>query len=192
MTTTTEYLATLPMACAEGRAWAKKARITSDAEAWAKCPRWSWMAWLLSQRGLAMPEREARLFACDCAERALARILHPDPRSVKAIEVARRYAMGTATAEELAAAARSARSATDAACAAADAACAACAAAAAAAADAACAAADAAAAAWAAARAAAWAAAWAADVAAQAAADDAAWQAERARHYCPEMPGGKK
>ena len=99
--TTAEYLKTLPGACAEGRAWAKKARITSDAEAWAKCPRWSWMAWLLSQRGLSMPEREARLFACDCAERALANIAEPDPRSVAAVEVARRYAMGTATQEEL-------------------------------------------------------------------------------------------
>jgi len=107
------------------------------------------MAWLLDQRGLSMPDREARLFSCDCAERALANIAEPDPRSVAAVEVARRYADGKAGKAELA---------------------------------------DAADAAWAAARAA----AWAADAACAAAAADAAWQAERARHYCPEMPGGKK
>jgi hypothetical protein len=42
-----------------------------------------------------------RLFAVDCARRALARIPHPDPRSVAACDVAERYACGQATAEEL-------------------------------------------------------------------------------------------
>ena len=49
-----------------------------------------------------------RLFACDCAERALGRERdaghEPDPRSWAAVEVARRYARGEATDEELAAA----------------------------------------------------------------------------------------
>ena len=49
-------------------------------------------------------EKTARLFACDCAERALERIKTPDPRSVAAIAVSRRFANGTATREELAAA----------------------------------------------------------------------------------------
>jgi len=49
-------------------------------------------------------ERTARLFACDCAERALALTDSPDQRSVEAISVARRFANGAATKQELAAA----------------------------------------------------------------------------------------
>ena len=45
-----------------------------------------------------------RLFACDVAEDALSLIDSPDPRSVAAIEVARRYAVGDATSAELCAA----------------------------------------------------------------------------------------
>jgi len=47
-------------------------------------------------------DRTARLLACDCAER----IVHlcDDPRSQQVIDIARRYANGTATEEELAAA----------------------------------------------------------------------------------------
>ena len=48
-----------------------------------------------------MDERTQRLFACDCADRALARIASPDPRSIEAVRVARLYADGKATAEEL-------------------------------------------------------------------------------------------
>jgi len=125
-------------------------------------------------------DRVARLFACDCAEHVLPLFEENRPgddRPRTAIAVARRYADGKATREELAAArdaacaawtaARGAAwtAARDAACAAWTAACAA------------------RAAAWAAARAAAWAAAraaaWAARDAAYAAARDAAWDAER-------------
>jgi hypothetical protein len=52
-------------------------------------------------------DRTARLFACDCAER----VVHstgPDERSVNAIVTARRFAIGEATKEELAAARRAA------------------------------------------------------------------------------------
>ena len=45
-----------------------------------------------------------RLFACDVAEDALSLIDSPDPRSIAAIEVARRYAVGDATSAELCAA----------------------------------------------------------------------------------------
>jgi hypothetical protein len=91
-------------------------------------------------------ERTARLFACDCAEHVLPIFekLHPDdewPR--QCIEVARRFAKGETTQEELAAAGAAACAAKDAACAARDAAYAAWAAACAAR-DAACAARDAA------------------------------------------------
>ncbi len=59
-------------------------------------------------------ERTARLFACDCAEHVLSlyEAKYPDDRRPrKAIEVARRYAEGTATREELAAARDAAREA---------------------------------------------------------------------------------
>jgi hypothetical protein len=50
-------------------------------------------------------DRTARLFACDCAERALTKYVeNPDPRSLNAIKVARQYANGAATDEQLAAA----------------------------------------------------------------------------------------
>ena len=42
-----------------------------------------------------------RLFACDVAEDALSLVESPDPRSLAAIEVARRYAVGAATRGEL-------------------------------------------------------------------------------------------
>ena len=45
-----------------------------------------------------------RLFACDVAEDALSLLKSPDPRSLAAIEVARRYAVRAATRGELAAA----------------------------------------------------------------------------------------
>lgn len=51
-----------------------------------------------------IPASELRLLACDFAEVALQLIEDPDHRSVKAIEVARAFANGVATEEELAAA----------------------------------------------------------------------------------------
>jgi len=49
--------------------------------------------------------RLLRLFACDCAERALRRVRRagrePDPRSWEAVKVARRFADGKATAKQL-------------------------------------------------------------------------------------------
>ena len=45
--------------------------------------------------------KNLRLFACDVAEDALSTVEVPDPRSVAVIEVARRFARGEATTEEL-------------------------------------------------------------------------------------------
>ena len=70
-------------------------------------------------------DKTARLFACDCAEYALGLVKKPDPRSVEAVRVARLFALGEATGDELAAAYAAARDAAYAACAARDAACAA-------------------------------------------------------------------
>ena len=52
--------------------------------------------------------RELRLFACDCAERAMTRANWKDERSWNAIRVARLYAEGNATEQELKSAAWSA------------------------------------------------------------------------------------
>lgn len=83
-------------ACREGVEFASK--FQTLAEVWDACPRADWMIWMLQKAdktgGL---ERTLRIFACDCAELA-----NPtDPRSLAAIAVARRYADGLATADEL-------------------------------------------------------------------------------------------
>jgi len=59
-------------------------------------------------RMFVLDARVLRLFACDCAERALRRERkqgrEPDPRSWECVRIARLYAVGKATKEELAAA----------------------------------------------------------------------------------------
>ena len=84
-----------------------------------------WALQCVPQAEKAACERIARLFSCDCAERALLRERaagrEPDARSFAAIEVARRFAKGEATDEERRNAAAAAAAA-DAAAAAADAA----------------------------------------------------------------------
>jgi len=56
---------------------------------------------MVIKKGLYYTNKQLRLFACDCAEHALSRIKDPDPRSVAAIEIARRHAEGNAKEEEL-------------------------------------------------------------------------------------------
>jgi len=63
-----------------------------------------WQQARLIRRLTTWNERTARLFACDCAERALGRLANPHEASVHAIDVARRFAHGAATQEELGAA----------------------------------------------------------------------------------------
>ena len=73
---------------------------------------WSLRATLPSQSKVR--DRVARLFACDCAEIVLPifeRACPQDQRPRQAIKVARRFAMGEATSEELAAAGAAARAA---------------------------------------------------------------------------------
>ena len=67
--------------------------------------------WILLKVLAARRPQLAREFACDCAEEALALVPEDkrDPRSIRAIEVSRRFARGTATEEELAAARAAAR-----------------------------------------------------------------------------------
>ena len=49
-------------------------------------------------------DRTARLFACDCADEALKLVKQPDPRSIEAVQMARLFAAGEASLEQLAAA----------------------------------------------------------------------------------------
>jgi len=169
-------------ACIEGRDFALKHATMS--EVWDNCPRPDWLMWIAQKIELQIDDRTLRLFAVWCARNTplmdsrTTLALLTDQRSVDALKVAKRFANGKATAQELAAAWAAARAAASAAArAAASAACDAARDAASAAAWAAWAAARAA---WsAAARDAASAAAWAACDAARDAAWDAAWDAAR-------------
>jgi hypothetical protein len=173
-------------ACLDARIWAKTQPDLGTA--WRECKRSDWMLWLIARTTLNQDDPRLRLMACDFAEAALIYVPVGEDRPRQAIEVARRFAAGDATREELSAAWDAAGAAARAA--AGDAARAAARAAAWAAAwDAA---GDAArAAAWAAAGDAAGDAAWdAAWDAARAAARDAAWaaQSDIIRRYFPECP----
>ncbi len=62
----------------------------------------AWYATLdLDELIALMDARQRRLFACDCAERALSYLDKPDGRSMNAVRVGRRYAEGAATELEL-------------------------------------------------------------------------------------------
>lgn len=71
--------------------------------------------WTVLHAGV-LPDKTLRLFACDCAERALTNERdagrEPDPRSWTAVEVARKYVIGQATTEDLATAAADSDAAT--------------------------------------------------------------------------------
>ena len=56
--------------------------------------------WVVLRKDL-LNDKPLRLFAVACARRALARIKNPDPRSLKACDVAESFANGIATREEL-------------------------------------------------------------------------------------------
>ena len=105
--TPTEFL-TQKKACEAGRDYAMG--FKTMAEVWDNCPRGDWLLWILQKLRIT-PERELRLFACWCAEQAKP----TDPRSLTAIAVSRRYAMGEATLSELRAASDAAYAASDAA-----------------------------------------------------------------------------
>ena len=78
---------------------------------WRECERGDWLIWLVSHPRvaphLADSDRRLRLVACDCAEAVVH--LCADPRSAEAISVARRYAVGEATGQDLAVARDAAR-----------------------------------------------------------------------------------
>ena len=88
-------------ACKKAVAWA---RTQPDAAtAWATCTQGDWMIWLLEYIG--GHDRELRLIACDSAESVLYLTRECDRTAcAAAIAVARRFADGAATGDELSAA----------------------------------------------------------------------------------------
>jgi hypothetical protein len=78
--------------CSEGRAWL--IAQPSLHAAWRTCPRSDWLLWALESTDL-LRGREARLFACVCAEHVLPhfeRLFPDDKRPRQAIAAARQYA----------------------------------------------------------------------------------------------------
>ena len=83
-------------ACQESREWAL-ANCKDMQQAWSTAKP-TWLIWIATRPGV-LTERELRLFAVWCARQV--QHLLTDPRSIKAIDVAERYANGEATKEEL-------------------------------------------------------------------------------------------
>jgi hypothetical protein len=80
------------------------------ATAWAECRRGDWLLWLAARAGV--DRRLVVLAACDCVEPALVHVPAGELRPAEAIRVARAWARGEATLEEVERAAAAAYSAT--------------------------------------------------------------------------------
>ena len=110
MTTLSTAIAKLN-ACPEAVEWLESLGNVSIQQAYQQCTRADRLVWLLDRLD-AWDDRTRRLFACDCAHRALTRERdagrEPDPRSWKAVEVAQAFAEGRASTEELRTAAKAA------------------------------------------------------------------------------------
>ena len=91
-------------ACREGAAYARTQK--SLAEVWDNCPKLEWLFWMLAKQP-NKPEKELRLFAVWCARQV--QHLMKDKRSLDALDVAERFALGKASVEELRAARGAAR-----------------------------------------------------------------------------------
>ena len=92
------------MACSEGRKFALK--YQSMSEVWANCPKVDWLLWITDKTGRP-DDRTLRLFAVWCARntplpdgRKTGNLI-TDPRSLAALDVAERFANGTASRDEL-------------------------------------------------------------------------------------------
>lgn len=91
-------LAVLP-ACAEARAWAADTPGT-PAELWAACTRGDWLLWVAMRAGV--DRRVVVLAACDCAETAAPHLTDSARGpALAALEVARRWARGGATQQDV-------------------------------------------------------------------------------------------
>ena len=93
-------------ACADGREWAIGTGLTTMDELWRRDDMLpEWREWIATRPGV-LDDRELRLYACWCVRQVWYDLT--DERSRTAVEVSERFAMGAATAEELAAARASA------------------------------------------------------------------------------------
>jgi hypothetical protein len=110
MTLTIEQFCDKHNACLEGREWALS-NCKDMEEVWQLAKPY-WLIWVALREGV-LTDEELRLFAAWSARQV--QHLMTDERSIKAIEVAERYANGLATDQELAAARSAARDAADAA-----------------------------------------------------------------------------
>ena len=86
-------------ACPQGREWAL-VNCETMADVWATANT-EWLIWVATQNGV-LTGRELRLFAVWSARQV--QHLIGDKRSIAALDIAERYALGEATDEELAAA----------------------------------------------------------------------------------------
>ena len=93
-------------ACPDGRRWAL-ANCSDMMDAWVKL-RPDWILWVASRPGV-LTDRELRLFAAWSARQV--KHLMTDSRSIEALDVSERHAIGQATDDELAAALAAARDA---------------------------------------------------------------------------------
>ena len=93
-------------ACLEGREWAMS-NCKTMAEVWLTAKP-EWLLWVATRRGV-LDNRTLRTFAVWSARQV--QHLMSDPRSLAALDVAERHAIGSATDEELAAAWAAARDA---------------------------------------------------------------------------------
>jgi hypothetical protein len=96
-------------ACHEATEWADTQPDLQTA--WQNCQRSEWMLWLMDHTTVDPNDPRRRLMACDFAEAVLHLAPKGEDRPRKAVEVARRFANGQATEEELAAASSAARDA---------------------------------------------------------------------------------
>ena len=91
-------------ACDDAVAWLKSTDHATLQDAWDACERADWMLWLLIRMNPHERRGPIRHAICDCAETALRYIPVGEDRPRRAIAVARLYAEGSATDDELAAA----------------------------------------------------------------------------------------
>jgi len=96
-------------ACEEAREWAKTQK--NLVEAWQNCKRSDWMIWLIGRSTVDRNDPKLRLMACDFAEAVLHLVPAGETRPAEAIRVARLFAAGQASREDMAAARAAARAA---------------------------------------------------------------------------------
>ena len=91
-------------ACNEARRWVEsyRPRAVRARDYWTACERGDWLLWVASRAGV--DRRDVVRAACACARLSLVHVPAGEPRPLRAIETAERWARGKATIEEVRAA----------------------------------------------------------------------------------------